>query len=141
MAKDKRSFLLYTDLIHTVNKLSDATAGALFKHILKYVNDEDPETDDLVIQIAFEPIKQSLKRDLKRWEEIKEKRSEAGRASAEARKKKKEDREEKERLAKLEEDLLQEAYEEQELERLGFNKDLLKDNNLTDVNKPQQIQP
>lgn len=79
MAKDKKSFILYTDLIHTVDKLPDDKAGILFKHLLKYVNDENPKTDDLIVEIAFEPIKHQLKRDLKKFEEIKEKRSEIGR--------------------------------------------------------------
>lgn len=69
-----------------VSKLPDDKAGQLFKHILSYVNDENPTTDDLIIQIAFEPIKQQLKRDLVKWEGIREKRSEAGKASAEKRK-------------------------------------------------------
>ena len=78
MAKDKNSFLLYTDLIHTVNKLTDEQAGKLFKHVLEYVNDLNPETDDILLQVCFEPIKQSLKRDLKRYEKTCKKRSEAG---------------------------------------------------------------
>ncbi|WP_430811287.1 MULTISPECIES: DUF6291 domain-containing protein [unclassified Carboxylicivirga] len=82
MAVDKKSFLLYTDLIHTVSQLPDDKAGALFKHILEYVNDNNPQTDDIIVKIAFEPIKQGLKRDLKKYEEIKKKRSEAGKASA-----------------------------------------------------------
>lgn len=65
-----------------VSKLPDEKAGQLFKHILSYVNDENPVTDDLIIQIAFEPIKQQLKRDLVKWDEIRSKRSEAGKASA-----------------------------------------------------------
>ena len=68
MAQDKKSFLLYCDIIHTVNKLPDEKAGKLLKHILAYVNDQNPETDDVLIDIAFEPIKQSLKRDLKKYE-------------------------------------------------------------------------
>lgn len=86
MAEDKKSFLLYSDLIQTVKKLNDNQAGVLFKTILEYVNDLNPEPDDLLIEIAFEPIKQQLKRDLKHWETIKGKRSEAGKASAEAKK-------------------------------------------------------
>lgn len=70
MAKDKKSFLLYCDVHHTVKKLSDEQAGKLFKHVLSYVNDENPDTDDIIIQIAFEPIKQQLKRDLKRYESV-----------------------------------------------------------------------
>jgi len=70
MATDKKSFLLYCDLIHTVSKMPNDKAGELFKHILDYVNDHSPETDDLIIQLTFEPIKQQLKRDLKKWESI-----------------------------------------------------------------------
>jgi hypothetical protein len=70
MAENKKSFLLYCDIIHTVKKLTDEQAGKLFKHILSYVNDEDPTTDDILLDLVFEPIKQSLKRDLKRYESI-----------------------------------------------------------------------
>lgn len=86
MATGKKSFVLYCDLIHTVKKLTDEQAGNLFKHILKYVNDENPEADNIITEITFEPIKQQFKRDLIAWEQVKEKRAEAGRASAEARK-------------------------------------------------------
>ena len=65
--ESKKSFILYADLIHTVSKMPSDKAGDLFKHILKYVNDEDPVTDDLIIQLTFEPIKQQLKRDLDKW--------------------------------------------------------------------------
>jgi hypothetical protein len=68
MAENKKSFLLYCDLIHTVNKMPNENAGELFKHILSYVNDEEPTTDDLIIQLTFEPIKQCLKRDLVKYE-------------------------------------------------------------------------
>jgi hypothetical protein len=70
MAENKKSFLLYIDIHHTVKKLTDEQAGILFKHILSYVNDENPILDNLLLEIAFEPIKQSLKRDLKRYEAI-----------------------------------------------------------------------
>jgi hypothetical protein len=70
MADGKKSFLLYCDIKNMIEQLPDDKAGALFKHILRYVNDENPETDDLIINISFEPIKQSLKRDLKKYENI-----------------------------------------------------------------------
>ncbi len=70
MAKDKKSFLLYCEIYETVKKLNDKTAGELFKHILSYVNDEDPKTDNEIIDLVFIPIKQSLKRDLVKWENI-----------------------------------------------------------------------
>lgn len=89
MAEGKKSFILYSDIQHTVKKLTDEKAGQLFKHLLAYVNDEHPTTDDIVIEIAFEPIKQSLKRDLVKYEEIREKKRLAGIASAESKKQQK----------------------------------------------------
>ncbi len=82
MAKDKKGFILYCDLIHTVNKLTHEQAGRLFKHVLAYVNDKNPQTDDVIIDLCFEPIKQSLKRDLKKYENIREKKSAAGKKGA-----------------------------------------------------------
>jgi len=75
MAKDKKSFILYTDQSGVFNQLPDEIAGKLIKHIFAYVNDENPISQDLIINIAFEPIKQSLKRDLKRYEEYVDKQS------------------------------------------------------------------
>jgi hypothetical protein len=82
MAKDKKSFILYSDAIYTVEKLSDTDAGQLLKHLLRYVNDQNPTTDNPLVEIAFEPIKQQLKRDLVKFEDVKGKRSEAGKAGA-----------------------------------------------------------
>ena len=67
MAENKKSFLLYCDIIHTINKLSDEQSGILFKHILAYVNDQHPVTEDVIIELVFEPIKQGLKRDLEKY--------------------------------------------------------------------------
>jgi hypothetical protein len=78
MAVDKTSFLLYCDLLHTIEKMPDEKAGQLFKHILRYVNDLNPATEDLIIQLTFEPIRQQLKRDLKHWESVKKVRSDNG---------------------------------------------------------------
>ncbi len=76
--ENKKSFVLYCDLMHTVKRLPDDVAGQLFKHVLSYVNDENPVTDNLLIEVCFEPIKQQLKRDLCKWQERKDKRVEAG---------------------------------------------------------------
>ena len=80
MAKDKKGFVLYADLIYTVEELTDDEAGRLLKHILQYVNDKNPVAPDKITKISFEPIKQQLKRDLKKYEVIKEKRRQIGRA-------------------------------------------------------------
>lgn len=67
MAENKKSVLLYCDIIHTVEVLSDDEAGRLFKHYLRYINDQNPNPPDKITQIVFEPIKQNLKRDLNKW--------------------------------------------------------------------------
>lgn len=85
MAKDKTSFVLYSDQRTLIELLSNEQAGKLLKHIFAYVNDEMPICEDQLINIAFEPIKQQFKRDLVKWEKTKEGRSKAGLASAEAR--------------------------------------------------------
>ena len=82
MAEDKKGFILYADMRGTFDKLPNDKAGELIKHIFSYINDENPEPKDLIIEIAFEPIMNQLKRDLKKWESIREKRSLAGKASA-----------------------------------------------------------
>jgi hypothetical protein len=75
----KKSFVLYTDQREVFDELDDLTAGKLIKHIFSYVNDEDPDTDDKFVRLAFLPIKTQLKRDLKIWDEKKKQRAEAGR--------------------------------------------------------------
>ena len=82
MAKDKKSFILYVDQKDLWNKLPDEIAGKLIKHIYAYVSDENPTSEDLIVDIAFEPIKQQLKRDLKLFEEKRVSRSEAGKQGA-----------------------------------------------------------
>ena len=68
MANGKKSFLLYVDIIHSVNILNNEEAGQLFKHILDYVNDKNPILEDRLLQATFEPIRQSLKRDLEKYD-------------------------------------------------------------------------
>lgn len=78
MAQNKKSVLLYCDIIHTVEQLDNEDAGLLFKHYLRYINDQNPEPPSKLIQIVFEPIKQNLKRDLKKWEEKSVTKSDSG---------------------------------------------------------------
>ena len=89
MAENKQSFILYRDLIHTVRKLSNEQAGELFKHILAYVNDENPVTENVIIDLVFEPIKQGLKRDLKKYERVIERNKTNGSKGGRPRKPKK----------------------------------------------------
>jgi hypothetical protein len=68
MAKDKKTILVYADWISIFEKLEDDEAGKLIKHFFRYVNDQNPSAPDRLTDIIFEPIKQQLKRDLKKYE-------------------------------------------------------------------------
>lgn len=78
MAEDKKSFVAYADWKNVFELLDDAEAGKLIKHLLRYVNDENPELDDRMLKIIFEPIKMQLKRDLVKWNGGKEIKSNSG---------------------------------------------------------------
>lgn len=80
MAENKKSFLLYANIIHTVKKLSKDHVAELFLTILEYVNDNNPVVNDISVDLVFEPIKQQLKIDLKKWDEKIAKYSSAGRS-------------------------------------------------------------
>jgi hypothetical protein len=86
MAKDKKSFVAYTDWKETFEALPDDKAGQLIKHIFAYVSDEKPQTDDVLINAVFANIKNTLKRDLAKWDKQHQQRIEAGKKSAEIRK-------------------------------------------------------
>lgn len=90
MAENKKGFLLYADYEELFDELEDVIAGKLIKHILKYVNDKQPTTENLVVNVAFIPIKRQLKRDLEKYEGKREQWSDAGKKSAEVRRLKKE---------------------------------------------------
>lgn len=91
MAENKRSFVAYVDWKETFDALPDEKAGQLVKHLFAYVNDENPKTDDVLINAVFANIKHQLKRDLKKWESLSDQRAEIGRIggikSGEARRK------------------------------------------------------
>jgi hypothetical protein len=91
MAENKKSFILYADLINQARKLPRELLGDLFITILEYVNDLDPDTAnlDLAVEVTFEGVKTQLKRDLIKYEDKKLQWSEAGKRSAESRKAKK----------------------------------------------------
>lgn len=86
MAKDKKSFIAYSDWYGTFKAIPDEVAGQLIKYIFSYVNDENPKPhENFVINALFEQIKATLKRDLEKWEKQREQRSRAGKRSAELR--------------------------------------------------------
>ena len=85
MAENKKSFVLYADLIKSIEHLTNEEKGILFNHLLLYVNDKNPILEDRLILTAWKPIELQLKRDLVKFEEVKAKRSDAGKRSAELR--------------------------------------------------------
>lgn len=85
MAEGKKSFVLYADLIKSIEHLTNEEKGILLTHLLEYVNDMNPVLTDRLILTAWKPIEVQLKRDLIKFEEVKSKRSEAGKRSAELR--------------------------------------------------------
>lgn len=76
MAENKKAVNFYCDWKETFDSLPDEKAGQLIKHFLSYVNDENPQTDDVLIKAVFAGIKATLKRDLKKWEKRCEKNKE-----------------------------------------------------------------
>jgi hypothetical protein len=84
MAEGKKTFIFYSDWINMVREMPDKDAGALLKHILSYVNDENPQTDNLLVKMAFGHMKPMLKCDLDKWEVIRTKRKIAGKKGGQA---------------------------------------------------------
>ena len=87
MAEGKKTFIFYSDWINMVSEMPDKEAGMLLKHILEYVNDKYPETDNPLVKMAFGHMKPMLKKDLDKWAKQLQKYSDMGKLSAEKRKK------------------------------------------------------
>jgi hypothetical protein len=85
MIENKKSFIAYSDWNGMFKELPDDVAGKLIKHVFSYVNDENPKTDDFIINALFQQIKATLKRDSEKWDKQREQRSLAGKKSAERR--------------------------------------------------------
>jgi len=87
--KDKKGFILYRDLLSSVNYLSDEDLGKFFRAILNFQNQKPIEIPDN-LKIGFEFLKTQFERDEKSYKEVIHSKSLAGKASAEARRMKKE---------------------------------------------------
>ena len=96
MARD--SFILYTEQKEIFESLSDEQAGKLIKQIFNYINTGQEPTLDGMLKVAFIPIRQNLDRNNDKWEDVKKKRSEAGKAGA---KKRWDNKDEKKEIAKI----------------------------------------
>lgn len=78
MADNKDSFIAYCSWGEIFNGLSNEDAGQLAKHLFSYINDENPKSENAIVNVAFIGIRQTLKRDLKKYENYIKKQSENG---------------------------------------------------------------
>ena len=74
MAENKKSFIAYTSWGEVFDNLTNEDAGKLAKHLFNYVRDKNPKSDKL-ITLLFIQMKQSLKRDLRKYEKYIEKQT------------------------------------------------------------------
>jgi hypothetical protein len=75
MAENKKSFVAYCDWGEIFDELDNEEAGKLVKHLFDYVRDKNPKAEDKLTKMMFIQIQQSLKRDLKKYENYIDKQS------------------------------------------------------------------
>ena len=68
MAEGKKSFVAYCDWGDIFDELNNEEAGLLAKHLFDYVRDKNPVAKDQLTKMMFIQIKQSLKRDLVKYD-------------------------------------------------------------------------
>ena len=90
MAENKKTFIFYSDWHNMIKEMPNESAGELIKHILLYVNDTNPTTDNILVKMAFAHMEPLLKADLKKWAAIREKRKISGSIGGKANAKQKE---------------------------------------------------
>ncbi len=73
----KKSFILYNDSLSIFKELTNEQAGILIKAIIDYNNDVEPELDQ-TLKIVFAFFKNQFTRDSEKWENVRNKRVEAG---------------------------------------------------------------
>jgi hypothetical protein len=86
-AMSRKSFVLYTEWENTFNRLSNELAGELIKVIFDYVRTgEIPQIDNAVVDGVFSAFQPSIDRNISKYDAAIEQRKEAGKRSAEKRK-------------------------------------------------------
>lgn len=84
---DRKSFVLYTEWENTFDRLSNEVAGELIKVIFDYVRTgEVPQIDNAVVDGVFSVFQPSIDRNISKYDAAIEQRKEAGKRSAEKRK-------------------------------------------------------
>lgn len=84
-AQAHKSFVLYTDWFNHIKYLSVEECGVLLTAILRFAATRERSELDGAVGLAFSVIADQIERDGERWEQVRKKRSEAGRRSAEKR--------------------------------------------------------
>ena len=85
----KKSFIIYTDFLAQLQLLSNEEAGIVFKFILQYnQTGEKPHCDNRVVDVLLTGLITQIDRDAQKYEQIREKRSAAGKKGNEIRWKK-----------------------------------------------------
>lgn len=74
----RKSFILYTDTYPLIKSLSNEQAGIFVKNIFLYKADEKLLEMDAQVQMAFDYVKNYLDIDNDKWQEIRQKRVDAG---------------------------------------------------------------
>lgn len=69
MQRNKKSFILYTDWKEMFNALSDEQAGMLIKAVFAHAMGEEVKLD-AILSLLFINIRQTLDRDIDKWETI-----------------------------------------------------------------------
>ena len=83
----RKSFVLYTEWENKFNRLSNELAGELIKVIFDYVRTgEIPQIDNAVVDGVFSAFQPSIDRNISKYDAAIEQRKEAGKRSAEKRK-------------------------------------------------------
>ena len=78
MAENKKKVVVYTDWLQNFEDLTDEELGKLMRHFFEYINDLNPVLEDRLLKIAWKPLENTLKRDLKKWESFVDKQKENG---------------------------------------------------------------
>jgi cobalamin biosynthesis protein CobT len=79
MLSDKKSFILYLDYKQHFNLLNNEQKGILISSLFEFAeNGEIPVFEDKIVEMAFSFISLQLKRDMDKYDEICERRREAG---------------------------------------------------------------
>lgn len=82
---ERKSFVLYTSMQELTDDLTDEQKGQLLQVIFDYVTGKELNISDKLVKVTFTSIKQQLDRDGLKWEEKKQKRSEAGKKGMQSR--------------------------------------------------------